>query len=163
MDTEAVAVEVMAVEVPGPAAAESDAALTGQAGQPFLLLGQVTIESTGVCRPYRPVMRVTAEVINEGDALSPSMPNVGLVGASNLDYESWGNGGAVPSLAPGDRVTVTFPVNFLVVAPDRVPGSQKFVIELDRLRWLPPGTVSERKVIVPVELCGSDRPAAIAG
>ncbi|EMM71765.1 CARDB domain protein [Leptospira weilii str. Ecochallenge] len=88
-------------------------------------------------------MFITAEVKNIGKAPSPQNLNVGLINALDTNGEIWGKGNGVwgngiglESVEPGETVTVTFPIYYLVNEPSYMEGKHTFDLKVNRGNWI---------------------------
>lgn len=112
--------------------------------QPDLIIPRASIYPSGMkCRAGKPMMFITAEVKNIGKAPSPQNLNVGLINALDTNGEIWGKGNGVwgngiglESVEPGETVTVTFPIYYLVNEPSYMEGKHTFDLKVNRGNWI---------------------------
>ncbi|HWN71138.1 MAG TPA: hypothetical protein VNM90_26020 [Haliangium sp.] len=142
----------LAVE-PGSAPG-SGAAIAATPGGPYLVIEHAAIAPTGVCQPGQPVLEVTARIANRGTAASVAVIGLGMVNAQDPS-RGWGNGEGVPALQPGQRVTVTFPIYYLVSEPRYMPGRHTFQVRLNAGNWFPADVAQPDPVPVDVTLPGT--------
>jgi hypothetical protein len=119
--------------------------------RPYLVIEQAAIAPTGVCRPGEPVIKVTARVANLGTAPSVAVIGLGMVSAMHA-RRNWGNGGGLPALQPGERVTVAVPVYYLIDEPGSMPGAHTFHVRLNGGGWFPADTARPEPVPATVML-----------
>ncbi|EMO58355.1 CARDB domain protein [Leptospira santarosai str. CBC1416] len=112
--------------------------------QPDLIIPRASIYPSGMkCRAGKPMMYITAEVKNIGKAPSSQNLNVGLINALDTNGERWGKGNGVwgngiglESVKPGETVTVTFPIYYLVAEPSYMEGKHTFDLKVNRGNWI---------------------------
>lgn len=112
--------------------------------QPDLIIPRASIYPSGMkCRAGKPMMFITAEVKNIGNAATPEKLNVGLLNALDANGERWGQGNGVwgngiglQAIKPGETITVTFPIYYLVIDPLYMEGKHVFDLKVNRGNWI---------------------------
>lgn len=129
--------------------------------KPDLIVTKATIETTGLCAPYSPFLKVTATVKNIGHISSPERLDVGLINAQDTDGSGWGNGTGLPAIAPGDSVTETFNIYYLISDPDHMSGVHVFDVKANRGNWIAESDTTNNsyapiKIDIPTDICGEE-------
>lgn len=112
--------------------------------KPDLIIPRASIYPSGMkCKAGKPMMYVTAEIKNIGQAPSPEKLNVGLINALDTNGERWGKGNGIwgngigfASIQPGDTISVTFPIYYLTVDPIYMEGTHTFDLRVNRGNWI---------------------------
>ncbi|MBM9500212.1 CARDB domain protein [Leptospira sp. 201903071] len=128
---------------------------------PDLTITNASIALSGECRPQTPILLVTADIKNIGKVASEERLDVGMISAidTNVRVVNWGNGTGIPSILPGQTITVTFPIYYLIGNPSYMGGRHSFSIEVNSRHWIDDWNPNNNRyreypeVTIPAGLC----------
>jgi len=105
-------------------------------GLPDLVIESASLSPARECRPGAPALYVRARVRNNGNAASAAKSGVGMVQARDAGGVNWGNGHGLPAIAPGQTVSVNFPVYYLQSKPAYMLGTHAFRLTVNAGKWI---------------------------
>ncbi|AFY52925.1 CARDB domain-containing protein [Rivularia sp. PCC 7116] len=132
---------------------------------PDLIIEKASIRLAANCRVNKPALYVNAIVKNIGRAKSPKRMDVGIVSARDAST-GWGNGKGIPTLNPGAKTTVTFPIYYLKSKPQSMLGKHTFELTVNKGRFIKESnfknnTYKAVSINVPAGHCNVQPPAKV--